>query len=140
MPAKGKSRFIATDEQRRQVEIYTATGNTQEQIAILLDCSVDTLDRHFRRELDTGGLKANSKVAGTLYKKAMSGDVASMIFWMKTRARWKETTTHELTGAEGKPIATESVFMLDALPLDDLRQLEAILGKLGSEAPAPSVD
>ena len=98
LPAKGKPRFVATPEQRRQVEMYAAVGMTQEQIALLLECSVDTLDRHFRRELDTGSLKANAKVAGTLFNKAMAGDVGSMVFWLKTRARWKETYVQEHLG------------------------------------------
>lgn len=105
MPAKGTSRFEPTAEQRQQVEMYSAVGLTQAQIAELVGCSVDTLDRHFRRELDLGLAKANAKVAGTLFNKAMQGDNACLIFWLKTRARWKEVQGHELSGPEGNAIS-----------------------------------
>ncbi len=43
-------------------------------------------------------LKANSRIAESLYRKAM-GDgpqsVTACIFWLKTRARWKENPVEE---------------------------------------------
>jgi hypothetical protein len=53
-----------------------------------------TLADNFRHELDTGTTKANARVAGALYKNAVdSNNVAAQIFWLKTRARWKEAPT-----------------------------------------------
>jgi hypothetical protein len=42
-------------------------------------------------ELDLGETKANAQVAGFLFAAAKSGNVTAQIFWLKTRARWKET-------------------------------------------------
>ena len=43
----------------------------------------------------------NVKVAESLYRKALDEGregVGAAIFWLKTRARWKETSTHEIEG------------------------------------------
>lgn len=98
------------DEQKaKMVEAMTAYGVTQTDIAAVLGCSTDTLQRHYRTELDTAIAKANSRIAERLYKKAMEGDTASMIFWLKTRARWAETVKQEITGAAGGPIAVNRI-------------------------------
>lgn len=91
----GVPRHVPTDEQRRLVKALRAYGNSDAQIAILADISEATLYRHYRAELDKGSLEANSKVAETLYRKALSGDNSSMQYWLSRRAGWKETTTHE---------------------------------------------
>jgi hypothetical protein len=59
-----------------------------------------TLRKHFRRELDTAAIKANQAVAGALFRMATDPKggmkaVTAQIFWLKTRARWKETNAFE---------------------------------------------
>ena len=61
-----------------------------------------TLRKHFRAELDTAVHKANTKVAGTLFQKAIAGDTTAMIWWTKARMRWSER--HEVGGNDGGPI------------------------------------
>ena len=49
----------------------------------------------------SGGIKANARVAESLYRKATGEGreaVTAAIFWLKTRARWKETSVHEVEG------------------------------------------
>jgi hypothetical protein len=89
----------ATDATRQTVSLHATVGTRQEVIAEILGISVDSLQRHYRSELDTSREKANANVGGALYKKAMSGDTASMIFWLKTRARWRETV--DITNSDG---------------------------------------
>ena len=83
---------------RRQVEALAAYGIPEDDIAMVIDIDPDSLRRHYRQELATGHIKANSKVAENLFRKA-TGDgreaVTAAIFWLKTRARWKETVVHE---------------------------------------------
>jgi hypothetical protein len=50
-----------------------------------------TLRKHYRDELDLGETKANAQVAGYLYNAAKGGNVTAQIFWLKTRAKWRET-------------------------------------------------
>ena len=37
-----------------------------------------------------GVTKANAQVAGFLFTAAKNGNVTAQIFWLKTRARWKD--------------------------------------------------
>jgi hypothetical protein len=80
-----------TDETRHIVRSHAIVGTPQENICTILGISLPTLHKHYREELDTARDKANAAIGGALYTKAMSGDTASMIFWLKTRARWRET-------------------------------------------------
>lgn len=83
---------------RRQVEAMSAYGIPEADIARVLGIDAKTLRKHYRDELDLGAVKANSRMAENLYRKAM-GDgpqaVTATIFWLKTRARWKEATEAE---------------------------------------------
>jgi len=93
--------------QRRQVEAMAAYGVPERDIARVLAIDPKTLRRHYRDELDTGHIKANSKVAESLYRKAL-GDgaqsVTAAIFWLKTRAQWKETVVSEVTHDAGDSV------------------------------------
>jgi len=84
---------------RRQVEAMAAYGVPEADIATVIGIDPKTLRRHYRQELDTGQIKANSKVAENLFRKA-TGDgreaVIAAIFWLKTRAHWKETVEAEV--------------------------------------------
>lgn len=82
--------FEPTEEQRRQVKLLTAFGNTQQQVASLLQLSDRTLRKHFRAELDHGTAEANSQIAQALFKKAKDGNTTAQIFWLKSRAGWRE--------------------------------------------------
>jgi hypothetical protein len=49
-----------------------------------------TLRKHYRDELDLGETKANAQVAGYLFNAAKNGNVTAQIFWLRTRAKWRE--------------------------------------------------
>jgi hypothetical protein len=76
--------------QRRQVEAMTAYGIPEIEIARAMGIDPKTLRKCYRAELDLGGTKANAQVAGFLFAAAKNGNVTAQIFWLKTRARWKE--------------------------------------------------
>ena len=82
------------DVQRRQVEALAGYGVPEAEIAGLVGIDAKTLRKHYRHELDHGHTKANAKVAENLYRKATGEgreSVTAAIFWLKTRARWKES-------------------------------------------------
>ena len=86
--------------QRKQVEAMAGYGVPEAEIACVLEIDPKTLRRHYRKELDKGHIKANSRVAESLYQKALgdgSQSVTAAIFWLKTRAGWKEMNLHEVT-------------------------------------------
>lgn len=109
---------------RRQVEAMSAYGVPEADIARVLGIDPKTLRKHYRDELDTGSIKANSRMAENLYRKAM-GDgpqsVTATIFWLKTRAQWKETIVQEHAGNAGPIVKIERVIIApphrdDAVP------------------------
>lgn len=97
-----------TDASRKQVEAMAAYGVPQESIASVLGVDPKTLRKHYRDELTNGSTKANSKVAESLYKNAISGNVSAQIFWCKTRLGWSETQKLEHAGPNGGPITTRN--------------------------------
>src|SRR5258708_25598107 len=75
---------------RRQVEALAAYGIPEMDISRIVGVDPKTLRKHYREELDLGAAKANAQVAGFLFNSARNGNVTAQIFWLKTRARWKE--------------------------------------------------
>ena len=125
-----RPQFQPTDEDRALVEQLAAFGIPVESMTLFVkdkagkSISEKTLRKHFAKELDQGELKANVKVAQTLFKKAISGDTTSMIFWLKTRARWKESPQRvELTGKDGGPVEQKTTVV-------DEQQIKAAVSKL----------
>lgn len=125
---RGRPAYVPTERDRRQVETMTGLGLTQAQISSVMGISEDTIYRHFSEEVAAGAAKANAQVAQNLFSIATSresGAVTAAIFWMKTRARWRETNHHELTGKDGGPIQTEAKMTIDASELT-VEQREAL--------------
>ena len=88
--------------QRKQVQTLAAYGIPEADISKVVGIDPKTLRKHYRDELDLGETKANAQVAGFLFKAASNGNVTAQIFWLKTRARWKETPSeHWHSGAVG---------------------------------------
>jgi hypothetical protein len=93
-------------------------GTRYDDIATKLGISDDTLKKYYQLELDLGRVEANAKVANALFQQAMDGNTTAQIFWLKTRAGWKENHTIEhvgdsfikvITGIEEQPKAKLSV-------------------------------
>ena len=95
-----------TDESRKLVRTLAAVGIRHEDIGLKLDISPDTLVKHYRKELDDGRIDANASIGRTLFEQAKAGNTSAAIFWLKTRAGWKETQVTEMTGADGAPLLT----------------------------------
>jgi hypothetical protein len=126
--------FTETDALREKVRSLAAVGVPQDDIAKIVDCSPKTLRKHFRRELDRAAAETNAAVAGFLFKSAKDGNVAAQIFWMKTRAHWKETTAHEVAGPDGEPVPSPNPVII--LP-DNGRDPELLESVLVHKGQAP---
>ena len=75
------------------IQEMCAAGIPQAQIASACGLSEPTLRKHYRHQLDHGGILANAKVAANLFRMATGEGreaVTAAIFWMKTRAGWRE--------------------------------------------------
>lgn len=99
-----------TPEQRKLIEQLTAFGLTHVEMRQLLKRQFNLSISHgvflkvFRQELDEGTVVANTIAAGKLFEQVKAGNTTAIIFWLKTRARWRETQHHEVTGKDGAPI------------------------------------
>lgn len=87
-----------TQANRELVKLHATIGTRQDVIADILGIDDKTLRKHYREELDQSAAQANAVIGGALFNKAKAGDTAAQIFWMKTRAGWKETNVVEHNG------------------------------------------
>jgi len=107
----------------RQVEAMAGYGLPAKDIAIVLGIDARVLERDYRKELQVGAIKANAKVAESLFRRATGEGregVAAAIFWLKTRAGWRETTVHEV-----RPYSHMSVEEIDARIKDLMTRIDA---------------
>ena len=94
--------------QRRQVEALAAYGIPEADISGVVGIDPKTLRKYYREELDFGETKANAQVAGFLFNAAKNGNVTAQIFWLKTRAKWRETPVElRHSGAIGRKDLSE---------------------------------
>lgn len=83
-----------TEKDKKQVAIMAGIGLTHGQIAKVIGISDETLRKYYSHELETSESLMNAQVAQNLFSIATSkapGSVPAAIFWMKTRAGWRET-------------------------------------------------
>jgi len=90
--------FVVNDALREKVRNLAGLGIAQDEIAKIIGCAPKTLRKRFRDELDRGVAEANVTIASSLFANAKRGNITAQIFWMKTRARWREC------GAPDEPI------------------------------------
>lgn len=100
-------------------------GIPHDEIASVVGITAKTLRKHYRAEIDTGGTKANAKVAESLFLQATGtpavhdshGNLvraeqprvpSAGIWWSKARMGWKETIANEHTGKGGGPVKSET--------------------------------
>lgn len=98
-----------TDKTRAEVAALASYGIPQREISKYIGIDGKTLGKYYREEIDKAAMRANAAVARVLFEKATQDrDSASVFFWLKTRAGWREVNRTEITGAEGAPLKTES--------------------------------
>jgi hypothetical protein len=86
----------AIQDQRQRVKALAGYGLSRKEIATLVGIgSVETLSKRFEKELTLGRLEAHSNVLSTLFRKAMAGNPAAIMFYLKTRAHWSERGPRE---------------------------------------------
>jgi hypothetical protein len=148
-PGAGRKRWEPTERDRRQAEAMASYGLSHEEIAKMLDVDADTLKKHCRRELDTGALKVHAQM-GQMLVATISGrqpgenawpiihdDGARsrlLIFYLKTRMGWKDTTIVQHRGDKDNPVEIrlhddENRLWVSA-QLDRLEKAEAVARKV----------
>jgi hypothetical protein len=123
---------VPTPELRDRVKTY-AKVMSQDMIAASFDppISTDTLQRHYRAELDAGKREAIAAVGGRLLAKAMAGNLTAMIFYLRTQGGW--AAKHEISGPGGQPLKVIDLtaFLADK-DEDECRAIEQVLDALAA--------
>lgn len=107
-----------TPELRTKVSNWAEVGTSHEVIAQELGIHTSTLTKYYREELDDAPRRSVAKVANALYEKALKGDTVSMIFYLKSRGKWRDW---DPKGDKDNPI----VVKVDTSPLDAALELVA---------------
>ena len=106
----GRPHHLPDETTRNKVFMLSTVGTRHEDIATVLNISADTLTKYYHDELAKGRIEANASVAETLFKQAKEGNTTAMIFWLKSRAKWKETSQHEISGnPDGTPVEVKII-------------------------------
>lgn len=109
----GRKAWVPTREDKQLIELMCIAGVSRDQIAEVMKVSNKTLSRHCSDILATARPRANSKIAGALFQNAIKGNVTAQIFWLKTRAGWRETD-HNQDAA-----TASTTVIINALPKPD---------------------
>jgi hypothetical protein len=126
-------RWQPTAKEREQVSMMVALGIPQTAVCAIMGVTDKTLNRVCRYEITTGRAKANITIGEKLFQVAKRGNVAAMIFWLKTRAGWRETITIE----QSKPVAEMSDAELNrVLIANGLEPIDLTIGE-ASVVPFP---
>src|SRR5215468_3730939 len=90
-PQMTRKAFVVTDAMREKVRYLAGVGVPQDAIAKIFGCTAKTLRKRCRDELDRGVAEANAQMCGYLFAAAKAGNIAAIIFSIKTRLNWCES-------------------------------------------------
>lgn len=85
-----------SEELAKRIRGMAAVGVPQEDIAKTVGLGESKLAELYSEELKTAAIEATANVAGMLYKQCLEGNTTAMIFWLKTRGKWRETADVEV--------------------------------------------
>lgn len=96
-----KPKVIFTDREKETIINLYSMGKTDEQVSKIIGISRTALGRAIKNNDLTDAIKrckgtADDNVEKTLLDKALSGDVTSMIFWLKNRRSLQWRDKHEI--------------------------------------------
>lgn len=81
-----------------RIEALAGFGLSAAEIAQVMAMDEQVLLARHSASIENGRIKANAKVAENLFRKATGEgkeSVTAAIFWLKTRARWREVQKDE---------------------------------------------
>lgn len=84
---KPKPPHVATKETRDKVRLWAQVGTEKHVIAHEIGISVQQLTYHYGWELEEAEANAIANVAATVYAKALKGDLAAAMFFLKSRGK-----------------------------------------------------
>jgi hypothetical protein len=131
----GRPKFVYDAKTARQIMTLASWGMPQVQIATLFGITVNSMAKHYRNELDKGMARGNSKIAKTLFKKAMDGDISALIFLAKVRLHMSTVQKVDHTSSDKSMAPRAPVVNIQT---SDLDRLEKICDKVEWRASEPA--
>jgi hypothetical protein len=104
--------FVVNDAVREKVRHLAGLGVRQDDIARIIRCSPKTPRKRCRDDFDCEIAEANAIVSGSLFAAAKGGNVIAQIFWLKTRAQWRERAAPDDRAAGGDAEANSPVVLV----------------------------
>jgi hypothetical protein len=104
--------FVFNETLREKVRHLAGVGVRQDDIAKIVGCAPKTLRKRCRDDLDRGIAEANAMVSGSLFAAAKGGNVPAQIFWLKTRAHWRDRPVAGHPAPDGEAEATPPMVLL----------------------------
>jgi len=104
--------FVVNAAIREKVRHLAGLGVPQDDIAKIVQCSPKTLRKRCREDLDRGAAEANAIVSGCLFAAAQGGNITAQIFWLKSRARWRERDVSDGRAAASDTEANSPVVLV----------------------------
>jgi hypothetical protein len=96
--------FKASSRDKKLVKALSACGNDIEEIAKVMGVKPSTVRKLFREEMELGGMQANAKVLGSIFKAAtQDNNMTAAIFWAKTRGGTKQKRSARGASADMPP-------------------------------------
>jgi hypothetical protein len=115
--AASNHKFVPTAAQRRTVELLLIAGYTQPDICAVLfnpetnkPISGKTFRAAFAQEIRLAHAQAVSDILGTVIRTAKGKGPQALIaamFFLKTRAGFREVSRHEIAGDRANPLMVE---------------------------------
>lgn len=87
MKKRGPKEHSPTDKDREMVKMMSIAGVPQNDICQVLKISRPTLEKHYRKELDSAQLEAVAYATNRLMQQVRDGNLSAIIFFLKTRGR-----------------------------------------------------
>lgn len=96
--------FKPSSREKRLVKALSACGNSHEEIAKMVGITPGMLRKYFRDEMTVGGVQANAKVLGSIFKAAtQDNNMTAAIFWAKTQGSTKQKRSARTEGSNAPP-------------------------------------
>src|SRR5437868_2393408 len=111
-PAMPRKPFLVNETVREKVRHLAGVGVRQDDIARIIGCAPKTLRKRCRDDLDRGVAEANAVVSGSLFAAAKGGNVTAQIFWLKTRAQWRENAARSDAASGGDAEGSSPVVLV----------------------------
>ncbi len=92
MPRPRRGEEHPREEVARQIALLTAIGTPHGHVAALLRMSLDTIYKHYQRELDLGAAECAAVVGGKIFEAAKRGEQWACTLWAVRRMKWRESS------------------------------------------------